>query len=265
MIDESLQKGHEVDLILLAPRDHCPVPEREVLVGHNEGRVEVLLHPQAETGRTRPVGVIEGEHPRRNLRVTNAAVRTGKLLAEYPDILAPFHLHNTVRLVEGKLHCLEKPLLYPFPDRNPVNDHVNLVLFVLLEHDFFRQVYNPSIELDLRKPLLPEVIDLFPVLTLPTPDNGCKNGQHRSFVHGHDRIDDLRRMLACDLLAATVAVHVADPGIQKPQVVIYLRNGSDGASRVLADRLLLYADGRRKALNVIHIRLVHKFKELPRV
>ena len=56
-----------------------------------------------------------------------------------------------------------------------------------------------------------------------------------------------------------------DVRVQQTQIIVNLRRGGDGRARVHAGTALLDGDGRRKALDVIHVRLLHLVEELPRV
>ena len=49
---------------------------------------------------------------------------------------------------------------------------------------------------------------------------------------------------------------------EQAQVVIDLRDGSDGGARVVARGLLLDGDRRGKALDRVHVRLLHEPEEL---
>ena len=56
-----------------------------------------------------------------------------------------------------------------------------------------------------------------------------------------------------------------ETGEQHLEIVIDLRDGADRAARRTDVVHLFDRDGRRDAKNGVHFRLVHPFKELPRV
>ena len=60
-------------------------------------------------------------------------------------------------------------------------------------------------------------------------------------------------------------MRLAQPRHENPQVVVDLGHGADGAARRVAGVLLLDGDRRRKALDVIDLRLLHLADELPGV
>ena len=61
------------------------------------------------------------------------------------------------------------------------------------------------------------------------------------------------------------AVGLAEPGVEDAQIIVDLGDGADGRTRALAGRLLLDADGRRQAADVLDLRLLHLAEELPGV
>ncbi len=126
----------------------APSRRESSLFGHDQVRVEVLLDAEAEARGAGAVGVVEGEHGGGDLRVADAAVRTGELLAEDEGILARLHLHDAAGLVEGQLDRLEEAPLDALPDGQPVDDHVYLVLLVLVEDDLLAQVDHLAVQLD---------------------------------------------------------------------------------------------------------------------
>ena len=65
--------------------------------------------------------------------------------------------------------------------------------------------------------------------------------------------------------AAVVAVRMADPGPQQPQVVVDLGDRADRRARVARGGLLVDRDRRRQPLDRVHVRLVHLAEELARV
>ncbi|OPY77202.1 MAG: hypothetical protein A4E64_01196 [Syntrophorhabdus sp. PtaU1.Bin058] len=263
MFDERFEERQEVHRILLSPGDNRAVAQREVGIGDDKRRVEIFFHAEAETRRAGAVWIIEGEHPRRYLRIADAAVRTGEPFAEDHRVLFGLHLDDPVGLVERQLHRLEEPPFDAVADRYPVDDDVDIMLFVLVQLDVVGEVNDLLVQLYPGEPLFPQLVDLLPVFALPSPDNGRQDSEAFPLTEREDGIDDLGGVLALDLLSAAVAVDVPDPREEEPQVIVDLRYRPDGAPGVLADALLFDADGRGQPLYVIHVRFFHKLKELP--
>ena len=74
--------------------------------------------------------------------------------------------------------------------------------------------------------------------------------------------DDLVRRPCLDGTAAARTVHASQPGIEDAQEVVDLRHRAHRGARVAGCALLLKGDGRGKALDLLHVRLVHLRQEL---
>ena len=78
----------------------------------------------------------------------------------------------------------------------------------------------------------------------------------------HHLVDDLLGRLAGDRPPADVAVGMADPRPQQPQVVVDLGDRADRRARVARGRLLVDRDRRRQPLDRVDVGLVHLAEEL---
>ena len=75
----------------------------------------------------------------------------------------------------------------------------------------------------------------------------------------------LRRALPGDRSSVIGTVRNSNSGPEESQVVVDLRHGADGRTRILSGGLLLDGDCRRKPFDRVYIRLFHEPQELPRV
>ena len=57
-------------------------------------------------------------------------------------------------------------------------------------------------------------------------------------------------------------MRLADVRVKQAQVIVNLRRGGDDRARAAAGTALFDGDGRRKALDEIHVRLLHLVEEL---
>ena len=96
----------------------------------------------------------------------------------------------------------------------------------------------------------------------PLPLERGQQVQLRPLGQRQDLLDDLVGRLRADRDLAGRAVRLAEPGVEDAQVVVDLGDGADGRARALAGRLLLDADGRRQAADVLDLRLLHLAEEL---
>jgi hypothetical protein len=79
------------------------------------------------------------------------------------------------------------------------------------------------------------------------------------------RVHHLGHGLGRQLDAVVGAAGRAGAGEQQAQVVVDFGDRADGGARVVAGGLLLDGNGRRQALDQVHVRLFHELQELPRV
>ena len=103
------------------------------------------------------------------------------------------------------------------------------------------------------------------MLTLTPADDRRENLNARTARQVHDLIDNLVDRLLADLFSAFRAMRDPDPRPEKSQIVIDLRDGPYSGARVFGSRFLVNGDGRRQAVNVIHIGLVHLPKKHTRI
>ena len=68
-----------------------------------------------------------------------------------------------------------------------------------------------------------------------------------------------------DRHAGVRAMRLADVRVKQAQVIVNFRGGGDDGARAAAGTALLDGDGRRQALDEIHVRLLHLVEELPGV
>ena len=78
-----------------------------------------------------------------------------------------------------------------------------------------------------------------------------------------DGIDHLAHCLGRQIDVVVGAARRAGARVQKAQVVVDFRDGSDGGARVVGSRFLLDRYGGRQALDGVDVRLLHHREELP--
>ena len=100
------------------------------------------------------------------------------------------------------------------------------------------------------------------VLALLAANDRGQDEEPRALRQGQDASQDLLARLGGDRPAALGAVALADAGVEDAQVVVDLGDGADGRARIAARGLLLNADGRRQAGQVIDVGLVQLAEEL---
>ena len=139
------------------------------------------------------------------------------------------------------------------------------MLVLLVELDVLLEQPDLAVDLGPGEALAAELLEQVLVLALAPAHDGRLDHEPGPVRQLQDLVDDLLGRLAGDRAAAHVAVGSADPRPQQAQVVVDLRDRADGRPRVARGRLLVDRDGRRQALDRVHVGLVHLAQELARV
>ena len=83
-----------------------------------------------------------------------------------------------------------------------------------------------------------------------------------AFSHVHDLVYHLVHCLLRNHMAALGAVRNTYSGIQKSEIIIDLRDGTDCRSGVAVGRLLVNGNSGRQSVYAFHIRFLHLSQEL---
>ena len=142
-------------------------------------------------------------------------------------------------------------------DDKTVDDNFNVVLLILLKLDALGKVINDAVSTHTDKAALARRLKLLLVLALPAAHHRRQNLNFRALRHLHHPVDDLIDGLLADLSAADRAVRHTDARVQKAQIIVNFRHRAYRGTRVFGGCFLVDGNGRRKAVNVIDIRLFH--------
>ena len=113
------------------------------------------------------------------------------------------------------------------------------------------------------KPLLVQGLQLLAKLSLTPPHQRCQHGDALTRRQGNHALHNLIGALSRNFVPTLGAMRAADAGPKQAQVIVDLRDGAHGRSGRPRCRLLLDGDGRRKAVNRVHIGPLHLVQKLP--
>ena len=237
------------------------------LIRNHQGRVHLHLAAKARAGGAGAEGIVEGEHPGRQLLDGDAAVLAGVVLGEHQVLLLPQKVDDDQSPGKGagSFHAVGEALLDVRPDDEAVHDDLNVVLDVFFQLDLLVQLIEIAVYTG------PDVAGALGglkdlgVLALLAPDDGGQDLDAGALGQGEDLVDDLVDGLLADLFSALGAVGRARPGPEQAEIVIDLRDGAHGGAGVFAGGLLVDGDGGGEALDIVHVRLVHLAQEHPGV
>ncbi len=275
---EGLDQPDEVVAeVAAAPRRERPVGQRQALVRHDQLGVDLQLGAEPGAGRAGAPRRVERERARLELVEGQVVVQAGQVLGVHP--LAVRVILRQVDEVEDDhpagqaergLHRVGEPAPRRVLHGEPVDDHLDVVLLVLLqrgqlagqrlvEADDHAVHPGPGVALGL------QLAQQLAVLALAPAHHRGEHLEPGAVLELEHPVHDLLRGLPGDRPAADRAVRLADPGVQQPQVVVHLGDRPDGRPRVPAGRLLVDRDRGREAVDEVHVGLVHLAEELPGV
>ena len=144
----------------------------------------------------------------------------------------------------------------------PVDDHVDRVLVLLVELDLLLEQPLLPVDPDAGEALVAQALEQVAELPLAVAHHRGVDGELRPLRELEHLVDDRLDRLARDRPAADRAVRAADARVEQAQVVVDLRDGADGGARVARRRLLVDRDRGRETLDRVHVRLLHHLEEL---
>jgi hypothetical protein len=215
---------------------------------------------------------VERERPRLQLFERQVVVHAREVLGEYPLAVRvgvrqidEVERHESAGQAQCGLHRVGQPLLCRALHRQPVDDHLDGVLLLLVELGRLGQQVDVPVGPRPGEPLGLELAVEVDVLPLAPAHDRSEHLEARALLELEHAVDDLLRGLPGDRAPTDGAVRSPGPGVEEPQVVVDLGDGADRRPGVLRGRLLVDGDGGRQALDEVDVGLVHLPEELPGV
>ena len=232
--------------------------QRLAAVGDDHVGVHLQKHAEAGTGGTGAVGVVEGEHARRQFLDGDVAVRAGVVLGK-EHVLPADNVddHQPARQLHRRFQRIREALLYVRSHSEAIDHHFQRVFFRLGEFGRVGYLIDFPVHAHAHEALLAHVLEEFCVFTLAGAHHRGHHLYARALGQRQHLIDDLIDGLLANLLAAHGAVRHAGARVEQAQVVVDLRDRAHGRARVFRGGLLVDGDGGRKAVDGIHVRLLH--------
>ena len=197
-------------------------------------------------------------------KISRSAVALRPRLAAAPLALVSAS-STTARPSASLRHCSSKSAsrvpMSPFTTRRSTTTSMSWVNFLssgLTSCDLVER----AVDLDPLVALLQEVGEFLAVLALAAAHDRRQHVDARALGQRQHAVDHLRHGLALDRQAGRRRVGHADARPQQAHVVVDLGDGADGRARVLRGGLLLDGDGRRQAVDLVDVRLLHHLQEL---
>ncbi len=165
------------------------------------------------------------------------------------------NIHHAVCQIDRRFDgIVETGSVITFDD--PVHDHIDVVFLVFVQRSLFFQVDNFTIHTGTDESILDELLKGLLEGPLLAADNRSHDGGSRAVRQCHHLIHHFGDCHPLDRFSMFRAVRNAYSGIQKPEIVVNLRDGSDGGAGVIGCRFLIDGNGRGKTVDLIHIRFL---------
>ena len=288
--------GHVADRAEHADR---PFAERLLGLGDELGRVDAVDVAEALAGRAGALRAVEAEQLRLGRGVAHAAGGARVLAGEHEvgkRCLPPFlrstsaglagrgrapvggrekvagtffgrrlrcHDHLAAGGLESECHGLGQPAPRGVARHEPIDDHVDRVLELLLERGRILDAAHAAIDPGPRESLADEVGKEIAVLPLGVADERREQHHRHARPGPDDSLHDLVAGLGLEHGVALGAVGRAHPRVEHAEEVVDLRHRGDGRARVGAGRLLRDRDRRGEAGHAVDVGPGQLPEELP--
>ena len=271
---QALQHG-EVKGVAPVPALDGAAGQAQRRKGHHALRVKKIRAAQPVARRAGARGRVEGKQARLQLRQRPVAARAGKAGVEQM-LAAAVHLQRNGAAIGQAQRGLEtlgqalallgqRFVITRAAHLDAVDHHVDVVLFGLFQRGHVRRLQHLAAHAKAHVARRLHLRQQIGELAFFAARHGRQHHQLRAFGQGQHGIHHLADGLRLQGRAVLRAVRHARAGVEQAQVVVNFRHRAHGGARVVAGGLLLDGNGRRQALDQVHIRLVHALQKLPRV
>ena len=173
--------------------------------------------------------------------------------------------HKASAQSHGTLDGIRKAFLDARPHHQTVHDDLYIVLDILVQPDLLGQLILIAVYAGPDISAFSGLVQHLHMLALAPPHHRRQQLDPGLLRHGQDLIHHLIHGLSADLLAALGTVGNTDPGIEKTHIVIDLCHRPHCGAGITVGGFLVNGDGRGKAFDTLHIRLLHLPQKLSRI
>ena len=166
---------------------------------------------------------------------------------------------------QGRLDGVGETLFGARLHDKPVDDDIDVVLFLLLELGRIRQRMDLAVDARTREALGLQFGEQIDELTLTGADDRGENLETGALVHRKHLIDDLLGCLLGYLGTTDRTVRDTRACVEQAQVVVDLGDRADRRARISVRRLLVDRHRGRETFDEVDVGLVHLAQELPRI
>ncbi len=258
-----------------APWTDGPIAKAQVCVGHDEVWIQLHLGAQTLTRGASSMGSVKGEGARLDLAQGDPALGTGEVLGEEEIMGTPLLVrasvcygddHHTVTQIKRRLYGVSQAAavqsVIACLHYQAIHHGFDGVHLVAVEFDVLIHIAHFAVDAHADETRFAHIFEDALVVALAVLDQRSQDHDPAALGQTHDVVHDPVGGLLGDDPSALGAVRDADAGIEQPQVVVDLGDSADGGAGVVAGSALVYGDGRREALDLVHVWLLHPAQEL---
>jgi hypothetical protein len=202
---------------------------------------------------------------RASARRFRGRARRGARCRRGPRRVGGVEIGQALGELERGLEAVGEARLDAFADDDAVDHHLDVVLVFLVERRRVLDRVELAVDADAGEAGLLPLGELLAILALAAAHDRGEQIMARAFGQRHHAVDHLADLLRLDRQAGGGRIGHADARPQQAHVIVDLGDGGDGRARVAAGGLLLDRDGRRQAVDMLDVGLLHHLEELARV
>ncbi len=207
-------------------------------------------------------GRVEGEQARLGRTEAAAAAGAGRLAAVDGAATPRVHDHRAAAQFGGAIQGGLEAVAQPGAADHAVDHDGDVVAGALGQVDLVVQLVQLAVDQHAHVALGPQIVQQLPVLALAPDHHRRQQVEARALGHGGDLVLDLGQRAAAGRDAAVGAVDGAAAGEEQTQEAGDLGHRADGRARAAAQALLVDGQGRREAVDAVHVRLGQLVQEL---
>ena len=219
------------------------------------------LHGAADagTGRAGAEGAVEGKEMGLDFRQAHMAVGAGEMLAEGQHLVRTHaqDMDDAAGQLGRRFQRIGQAGQDAVLNNQPVDDHVDRVLLILVQGNIVRQQIYLSVDADADIAVPHQAGQHLLMRSLAAVDDGSHDHDLFPRAESHDGVGHLLDRLLADRLSALRAVGVAYAGVEQAQVVVDFRDCAYSRAGIAARRLLVDGNSRRQAFDIVDVGLVH--------
>ena len=190
-------------------------------------------------------------------------LRAGIALAEQHLIASDdVDAHKAARQTDGRLDGIRQAAAHLIIDDEAVHHDLHRVLLVLFKGDLLVQLIHIAIHAHTGKAGTARGLELLLLGALAPAHNRGQHLKPRALGQAQHLVHHLVHRLLADDAAAHRTVRNPDTRIHQAQVIVDFRHRAHCGARVAGGRFLVDGYGRRQALYLVHIRLLHLAQKL---